>query len=129
MYGKTYDDFTYRGVEFRWTLSDNRKIYVVRDRESLGIIGTIPASLIKGRQNPEAIEQLYPVCDVWLEGVTKPNDKMRPDSGTEMTGIRQFVEPVVAEPKTEVTPRRKKRSYAFGDRGKRSKVKIEGFKP
>lgn len=65
MYGKTVDDFTYRGVLFRWVLSPNRFIYRIYVEQEL--IGTIPVSQVKTRMLPEAIKALYPICDAWLE--------------------------------------------------------------
>ena len=65
MYGRNYDDFAYRGIQFRWVLSPNRFIYrVYREQE---LIGTIPVSQVRTRMLPEAIKALYPICDGWLK--------------------------------------------------------------
>ena len=65
MYGKTVDDFEYRGVLFRWVLSPNRFIYRIYVESEL--IGAIPVVQVKARMLPSAIEALYPICDAWLE--------------------------------------------------------------
>jgi len=65
MYGKTVDDFEYRGVLFRWVLSPNRFIYRIYVESAL--IGTIPVSQVRARMLPSAIEALYPICDAWLK--------------------------------------------------------------
>ena len=65
MYGRNYDDFAYRGIQFRWVLSPNRFIYrVYREQE---LIGTIPVSQVRTRMLPEAIAALYPICDAWID--------------------------------------------------------------
>ena len=64
MYGKTADDFEYRGVLFRWVRSPNRFIYRIYVESEL--IGTIPVSQVRARMLPSAIEALYPICSEWL---------------------------------------------------------------